>query len=162
MSRRNAPLLAILTQALNYVVIGVAAAVLVLAIGKIIGGHIILSLNLFWLLPLIATVVLTSLAIAFLVAGLTSSPQTASNVGATISFLLFALTGAMLPIEALPDALREIVPYVVPHTAIIQAIRGISLTGADISVYQRQVMIGIGWLAAALAAAALAYRFTDD
>src|SRR3990170_3814233 len=106
MSRRNAPLLAILTQALNYVVIGVAAAVLVLAIGKIIGGHIILSLNLFWLLPLIATVVLTSLAIAFLVAGLTSSPQTASNVGATISFLLFALTGAMLPIEALPDALR--------------------------------------------------------
>jgi len=37
MSRRNAPLLAILTQALNYVVIGVAAAVLVLAIGKIIG-----------------------------------------------------------------------------------------------------------------------------
>jgi ABC-type polysaccharide/polyol phosphate export permease len=115
-----------------------------------------------WLIPLIGLAVLTSLAIAFAVAGLTPNPQTASNVGQTISFLLFAFTGAILPVDALPGVLPTVVPYAVPHTALIEAIRGIALTGANITHYGTQVLIGAGWLAAALLVASLAYRFADE
>lgn len=156
------PILAILAQALAYVGIGVAAAALVLTIGKLIGGQIAITTNLLWLIPLFAMVVLTSLAIAFTVAGLTPNPQTASNVGATITFLLFALTGAMLPIEALPNPLPNIVPYAVPHAALIQVIRAITLAGAGIASYGKQVLIGSVWMIAAFFAAALAYRFTEE
>jgi ABC-type multidrug transport system permease subunit len=100
--------------------------------------------------------------VAFVIAGLTPNPQTASNVGQTVTFLLFALTGAILPIEALPGALPEIVPYAVPHTALIEAVRGIALTGAPITQYGTEVLVGAAWLAVALIIATFAYRFSDE
>jgi ABC-2 type transport system permease protein len=156
------PPLVITTQILTYVALGVAAAAAVLTVGTLMGGNLALTANLLWLVPLIGMAVLTALAIAFAVAGLTPNPQTASNVGLTISFLLFALTGAILPVEALPGPLPELVPYAVPQTALIEAIRGIALTGAGITHYGTQLLVGAAWLAIALAVAALAYRFTDE
>jgi ABC-type polysaccharide/polyol phosphate export permease len=138
------------------------AVALVLTVGTLIGGDLAITLNLLWLAPLIAVAVITALATSFAVAGLTPDPQTAANVGQTITFLLFAFTGAILPVEALPGALPDIVPYAVPHTALIEAIRGIALTGAPITDYGRQILIGTGWLGLALVVAALAYRFTED
>lgn len=156
------PALLITIQSLTYVAVGVTAAALVLAVGKAIGGSVAVTANLLWLVPLIAMAVLTALAIAFAIAGLTSDPQTASNVGQTVTFLLFALTGSVLPVQALPGPLPEIVPYAVPHTSLIEAIRGIALTGADITRYGTQVLVGAAWLVGALVLASLAYRFTDD
>lgn len=156
------PPLVIAVQILTHVGLGVAAAGLILAVGALIGGELAVTLNLVWLVPLIAMAVLTALATAFAVAGLSPNPQTASNVGATISFLLFALTGAILPVEALPGPLPDIVPYAVPHTALIDAIRGIALTGAPISRYGTQILIGALWLTVAFVVAALVYRFTDE
>jgi ABC-2 type transport system permease protein len=156
------PSLVITTQILNYVVLGVAAAAVVLTVGTLMGGNLALTANLLWLVPLIGMAVLTALAIAFAVAGLTPNPQTASNVGLTISFLLFALTGAILPVEALPGPLPELVPYAVPQTALIEAIRGIALTGAGITRYGTQLLVGAAWLVVALIVAGLAYRFTDE
>lgn len=156
------PPLVIAVQIATYVVVGVVAAALVLAVGKLIGGDLAMTANLLWLVPLIGMAVLTSLAIAFAVAGLTPNPQTASNVGQTVTFLLFAFTGAILPVDALPGALPDIVPYAVPHTSLIEAIRGIALTGADITRYGTQVLVGAAWLAVTLTVAARAYRFTDE
>ena len=149
-------------QTLTYVGLGVVASALVLAIGKLVGGKLAISANLLWLIPLIALVVLTSIAIAFAIAGLTPNPQTASNVGGTLSFLLFALTGAMLPVEALPGVLPDIVPYAVPHTSLIEAIRGIALTGDSITAYGEQVLVGLVWLVVAFTVAAISYRFTEE
>lgn len=156
------PPLVIAVQIATYVAVGVVAAALVLAVGKLIGGELTMTANLLWLVPLIGMAVLTSLAIAFAVAGLTPNPQTASNVGQTITFLLFAFTGSILPVQALPGALPDIVPYAVPHTSLIEAIRGIALNGADITRYGTHVLVGAAWLAAALVVASLAYRFTDE
>jgi ABC-2 type transport system permease protein len=156
------PPLVIATQILTYVVLGVAAAAVVLTVGKLMGGNLAMTAHLLWLVPLIGMAILTALAIAFAIAGLTPNPQTASNVGLTISFLLFALTGAILPVEALPGPLPDIVPYAVPQTALIEAIRGIALTGADITHYSTQVLIGAAWLAVALVVAARTYRFTAE
>ena len=156
------PPLVIVVQILSYVGLAVVAVALVLTVGTLIGGDLAITLNLLWLAPLVVMAVITALATSFAVAGLTPDPQTAANVGQTITFLLFALTGAILPVEALPGALPDIVPYAVPHTALIEAIRGIALTGAPIIDYGRQILIGTGWLGLTLVAAALAYRFTED
>lgn len=152
----------IAVQALSYVGLGVMASSLVLAIGGLVGGRIALTANLLWLIPLIALVAVTSIALAFGIAGLTPNPQTATNVGSTISLLMFGFSGVMFPTEALPGALPDIVPYVVPHTALIEAIRGIALTGESITAYAQQILVGAGWLAVAFTTAALAYRFTDE
>jgi hypothetical protein len=39
---------------------------------------------------------------------------------------------------------------------------GIALTGANITQYGTQVLVGAGWLAASLIVASLTYRFTDE
>lgn len=156
------PYLVVAAQMLSFVGLGVLAASVMLALGKLIGAGLAITANLLWLIPLVALVALTALAIAFAVAGLTPNPQTAANVGATISFLLFGFTGVMLPIEVLPGALPDIVPYVVPYTSLMEAIRGIALTGQDITAYGEQVLVGLVWLVGAFTLAAFAYRFTEE
>ena len=152
----------IAVQAATYVGLGVVASGLVLTIGKMVGGHIALTANLIWLIPLIALVAITSIALGYATAGLTPNPQTATNVGSTITFLIMGFSGVMFPIEALPGALPDIVPYAIPHASLIEAIRGIVLTGENITSYGQQVVIGAAWLALAFAVAARAYRFTDE
>jgi ABC-type multidrug transport system permease subunit len=149
-------------QTLTYVGLGVVASVLVLTVGKLVGGNVAVTTNLLWFIPLVALVALTSIALAYTIAGLTPNPQTATNFGSTVSFLMFGFAGVMFPTQALPGVLPDLVPYAVPHTALIEAIRGIALTGAPITDYGRQILIGTGWLGLTLVAAALAYRFTED
>ncbi len=149
-------------QSLTYVGLGVVASALVLTIGKLVGGNLAITTNLIWLIPLVAVAAVTSIAKGNAIAGLTPNPQTATNVGGTVSFLMFGFAGVMFPTEALPGVLPDIVPYAVPHTALIQAIRGIALNGESITAYGQQVLIGGVWLAAALSVASLAYRFTEE
>ena len=152
----------IAVQAATYVGLGVVASGLVLTIGKMVGGHIALTANLIWLIPLIALVAITSIALGYATAGLTPNPQTATNVGSTITFLIMGFSGVMFPIEALPGALPNIVPYAIPHTALIEVIRGIALSGDAITGYGHDLLIGAAWLAVAFVVAARAYRFTDE
>jgi ABC-2 type transport system permease protein len=151
----------IAVQALTYVGLGVVASALVLTIGKLVGGNLAITENLLWLIPLVAATAITSIAMGYAIAGLTPNPQTATNVGGTVSFLMFGFAGVMFPTEALPGVLPDLVPFVVPHTALIEAIRGIALTGAPITHYGTQILVGAVWLAVALTVAALAYRFTE-
>ncbi len=156
------PLRFIAVQSATYVALGVGASLLVLAIGRLVGGNIAMTWNLLWLIPLISVVAITSIALGYAIAGLTPNPQTASNVGAAVTFLMFGFSGVLFPIVALPGALPDIVLYAVPHTALIEIIRGITLTGDDVTGYGRQLLIGAGWLIAAFAAATVFYRFTED
>ncbi|MGH8874620.1 MAG: ABC transporter permease [Acidimicrobiia bacterium] len=149
-------------QSLTYVGLGVVASALVLIIGKLVGGNLTITANLLWLIPLVAVIAVTSIAMGYAIAGLTPNPQTATNIGGTVSFLMFGFSGVMFPTEALPGLLPDIVPYAVPHTALIEAIRGIALTGESVTAYGHQVLVGAGWLAGAFIVAALGYRFTDD
>jgi ABC-2 type transport system permease protein len=148
-------------QTLTYVGLGVVASGLVLAVGRLVGGTVAMTSNLLWLVPLIAVVAITSIAMGYAIAGLTPNPQTATNVGGAVSFLMFGFSGVLFPTEALPGALPHIVAFV-PHTALIEIIRAIVLTGETITGYGPQLLIGTGWLAAAFTAAALSYRFTES
>src|SRR5919106_3400226 len=84
-------------QAATYVGLGVVASGLALTIGKMVGGKIALTANLIWLIPLIALVAITSIALGYATAGLTPNPQTATNVGSTITFLIMGFSGVMFP-----------------------------------------------------------------
>lgn len=149
-------------QILGYVALGLVASGLALAIGAVVGAHIVIGPSLLWLIPLQAIGVLTALAIAFTIAGLTPNPATANIVGGAVVLPLFALAGAFLPVAALPAPLPDIIPYALPYAALIEAFRGIALTGASVTAYTPQVAIGIAWLVAAFAVATRVYRFTDD
>ena len=156
------PLRFIAVQSATYVLLGVVASLLVLAIGKLVGGTITMTANLLWLIPVIAVVAITSIALGYAIAGLTPNPQTASNVASTVTFLMFGFSGVLFPIAALPGALPDIVLYAVPHTALIEIIRGIVLDGDSVTAYGQQLLIGAGWLIVGFAGATLLYRFTDD
>lgn len=156
------PLKFIVVQSATYVGLGVVASGLVLTIGRLVGGTITLTVNLWWLPPVIAVIAVTSIALGYATAGLTPNPQTATNVGSTITFLIMGFSGVIFPIEALPSVLPDVVPYAVPHTALVQIIRGITLHGDTITGYGEQLLIGAGWLVVSFTAATLSYRFTED
>jgi ABC-2 type transport system permease protein len=149
-------------QVASYLALGLVAAALALAIGTIMGAHVVIGASLLWLIPLQAIVVLTALSIAFAIAGLTPNPQTANLVGGSVALPLFVLTGAFVPVAVMPAPLPDIVPYAVPYTALIEAIRGIALSGASVTAYGPQLAVGIAWLVAMFVVAARAYRFIDE
>jgi ABC-2 type transport system permease protein len=149
-------------QILGYIVLGLVASGLALAIGAVMGARLVIAPNLLWLIPLQVIGVLTALSIAFALAGLTPNPATANIVGGAVVLPVFALTGAILPVAALPAPLPDIVPYVVPYSSLVEAIRGITLTGASITEYGTRVAVGIAWLVVMFSMAASAYRFTED
>jgi hypothetical protein len=60
----------------------------------------------------------------------------------------------------MPAPLPEIVPYAVPYAALIEATRGIALTGASVTGCALQVAVGSAWLVAIFLVATRAYRFT--
>ncbi len=156
------PIRFIAVQGATYVGLGVVASLLVLAIGTLVGGNLTITAHILWLIPLVALVAVTSIALGYAIAGFSPNPQTAQNIGATVTFLMFGFAGVMFPIAALPGALPDIVVYAVPHTALIEVIRGIALYGDPITGYGTQLIIGLGWLAGALLIASVFYRFTDD
>lgn len=126
------------------------------------GARLVVGPSLQWLILLQTIGVLTALSVAFAVAGLTSNPATANIVGGAVVLPVFALAGAILPVVALPAPLRDIVPYAVPYASLVEAARGIALTGASITAYSSQMAIGLAWLLVTFALAAGAYRFTED
>lgn len=156
------PALFIAAQIVSYLALGVVAVTAALGTGLLVGGNLAITANLLWLVPLVSIGVLTALSFAFAIAGIAPNPQTANIMVVAFVMPFFALSGAFLPLDALPGALPEITPYAVPYASLIEAIRGIALSGASITAYGTEVLVGLGWLALFFAVAVKVYRFTDD
>jgi ABC-2 type transport system permease protein len=149
-------------QIVSYVALGLFVSGLALAIGTLMGAEVVVGLNLLWLIPLEVIGVLTALSLAFAIAGLTPNPATANIVGGAVTLPLFVLSGATLPVAAMPAPLPDIVPYALPYASLIEAVRGIALSGSSITAYGPQVAVGLAWLVAVFLVASRAYRFTED
>lgn len=154
--------LVIAMQMVTYLLLGVWNGTLMLAFGALVGAEVKLTANLVWLPLLFAIVMLIALGIAFAIAGFTATPQAANSVSMALGLPLAFFTGAMYPVEALPGVLPHVVEYGVPFTSIIEAVRGIALTGASIAAYGTEILVGLGWLGLAFALAVRFYRFTDE
>lgn len=75
---------------------------------------------------------------------------------------LMFLSGAMLPLDALPGALLDIVKVAVPFASPIEAIRGIILDGTPITSYGPEILVGVAWALAMLIVATTVYRFDQE
>lgn len=148
----------ILGEVLPRSVMGVITIIGFLAAGYFLGANVDLGTELLMILPVTVVVTATGLSIAFVVAGLTKSPQNANALDSAISFPLYLFTGAMFPLAAFPDWLESAVRYL-PYTGLLTAVRGIAISGKSIAAFGSELSIAGIWMAILFVAAARAYRF---
>jgi ABC-2 type transport system permease protein len=148
----------IVGELLPRTVMGVVTFIGFLAVGRLLGAGIRLQLGVIDLVPVIMMIIFTGLGIAFLITGLTSSPQNANALDSSLNFLLFLFTGAMFPLAAFPERLEEVARFL-PYTGLIVAIRGIATHGQRLAEFGPELAIASAWIALLLFAAPRAYRF---
>jgi hypothetical protein len=83
-------------------VMGMVTVVAFLALGQALGAHVRLGPELVAVIPLMAIVTTIGLTWAFVIAGVTNSPQDATALDSYMSFPLYLFTGAMWPLAAFP------------------------------------------------------------
>ena len=137
---------------------GMITLIAFLTAGNALGANIRIGVELVAVLPVMLMVTFTGLSWAFIIAGLTRTPQNANALDSAVSFPLYLFTGAMLPLEAFPAWLGEVAGYI-PYTGLIATVRGIVLGGQPLTDFGFDLAIGSGWMALLLVAAARAYRF---
>lgn len=139
-------------------VLGMITVVAFLAAGNALGANVRMGVELVWVLPVMVMVTLTGLSVAFVVAGITKTPQNANAMDTAVNWPLYLLTGAIFPLAAFPTWLGEIAQYI-PYTGLITTVRGIVLEGRALADFGSELAIGLGWIAVLLVAAARTYRF---
>jgi ABC-2 type transport system permease protein len=148
----------ILGEVLPRTIMGVVTIGGFFAVGKALGADIHLEPGMVAVVPVMAMVTVTGLSVAFVVAGLTRTPQNANALDSSISFPLYLFTGAMFPLAAFPTWLQETARFL-PYTGLIATVRGIVLHGQPLSDFGPDLAIGAAWMALLLLAAVRAYRF---
>ena len=148
-------------QILTYLVLGVLVSMALLLVGVAAGASINFTPDLLWLAPLFAVLVATGLAFAFAIAGAMRTPEAANALSMLTGLPLGFLIGVTYPRQALPGDLPHLTGYL-PFSALIETVRGIALGQAPITHYGHQILIGLAWLAVALALAVRLYRLTEE
>jgi len=138
--------------------LGMIALIVFLAVGNALGADIRLGARLIVVLPVMVMVTFTGLSVAFIIAGLTKTPQNANALDTAANWPLYLLTGAMFPLAAFPTWLEEMAQYI-PYTGLIATVRGILLDGRPLTDFGSELAIGALWIGVLLVGAARAYRF---
>lgn len=140
-------------------VLGMITVVGFLAAGNALGANVRMGLELVAVLPvMIMVTVPTGLSVAFIIAGITRTPQNANATDTAVNWPLYLVTGAIFPLGAFPTWLEAIAQYV-PYTGLIATVRGVVLDGRPLTDFPSELAIGGIWIALLLAAAARTYRF---
>jgi ABC-2 type transport system permease protein len=148
----------ILGEVVPRAVMGMVTMVAFIAVGRALGADVRLEPGIVAVVPVIALVTATGLSVAFVIAGLTKSPQDANALDSYVSFPLYLFTGAMFPLAAFPDWLQQLAHFI-PYTGLIATVRGIVLDGLPLTHFGPELAIGIAWLALLFAAASRVYAF---
>jgi ABC-type multidrug transport system permease subunit len=138
--------------------LGMITLIVFLAVGNALGADIRLGVELIEVLPVMVMVTFTGLSAAFIIAGLTKSPQNANALDTAANWPLYLLTGAAYPLAAFPAWLEEFAQYI-PYTGLIATVRGILLDGRPLTDFGSELAIGAVWMAVLVVGAARAYRF---
>ena len=138
--------------------LGMIALVAFLVAGNALGANIRLGAELLAVLPVMVMVTFTGLSVAFIIAGITATPQNANALDTAVAWPLYLVTGATFPLAAFPAWLEDIARFV-PYTGLIATVRGIVLDGRPLIDFGSELAIGAIWIAILLLAAARAYRF---
>jgi len=117
-------------------VILLAASVIVIIIGKILGAKIVWNIADFryWLVPLnLFLVFLMTLSIGFMLSLISKSSRSAGTLGIVLGLLLSFTTGIWIPDFMLPEPMR-ILAHSFPVTWALDLIRGIMVFDRDINM----------------------------
>jgi ABC-2 type transport system permease protein len=138
--------------------LGMIALIAFLVAGNALGANIRLGAELVAALPVMVMVTFTGLSVAFIIAGITATPQNANALDTAAAWPLYLVTGAMFPLAAFPAWLQDIAPFV-PYTGLIATVRGLVLDGRALTDFGSELAIGAVWMAILVVAASRAYRF---
>jgi ABC-2 type transport system permease protein len=153
-----APAQLIAGEVIPRAVMGMATVVAFLAVARTLGVDVRLGPDLLAVVPVIALVTAIGLSWAFVIAGLTRTPQDANALDSYVSFPLYLFTGAMWPLAALPDWLQQVARFI-PYTGLIAAVRGVVLYGQPLTDFGPELAIAVAWLVLLFVAAGRAYAF---
>jgi ABC-2 type transport system permease protein len=148
----------ILGELLPRTVMGIVTFVGFLLVGRALGAGIRLQVGVIDVVPVIMMIIFTGLAIAFAIAGLTSTPQNANALDSSLNFLLYLFTGAMFPLAAFPGWLEDLARFL-PYTGRIVTVRGIAIHRQRLADFGPELAIAGAWIALLLLSATRAYRF---
>jgi ABC-2 type transport system permease protein len=138
--------------------LGMVALVAFLVAGSALGANVRLGAELLAVLPVMVMVTFTGLSVAFIIAGITATPQNANALDTAVAWPLYLVTGATFPLAAFPAWLGELAQFI-PYTGLIATVRGLVLDGRALTEFGSELAIGAAWIAVLLVAASRAYRF---
>ena len=152
-----APVKFLSAQVLARLMLALAQAVLILAVGVFLfGGHV--YGNVLWLLLLAVVANLIFLNIGFAVAGRASNPDAAQGLGQAVALPMMFLSGVFFPTDTLPNVLRQVVEFL-PLTPLIEALRKISVDGLSIVDTGPQLALLGAWVIVSFFLASRSFRF---
>lgn len=138
--------------------LGMVTLVVFLGAGKALGADLRMGIELLAVLPVMVMVTFTGLSVAFIIAGVTKTPQNANALDTAANWPLYLLTGAFYPLAAFPAWLEELAWYI-PYTGLIATVRGVLLDGRPLTDFGAELAVGAVWIAVLLVGAVRAYRF---
>lgn len=147
----------IVAEVIPRAVLGMITVVGFLAAGNALGARIRLGTELLSVLPVMLMVTMTGLGVAFIIAGVTRTPQNANALDTAANWPLYLLTGAIFPLGAFPSWLEGMAQYL-PYTGLIATVRGLVLAGRPLADFGSELAIGAIWIVVLLWGAARAYR----
>jgi ABC-2 type transport system permease protein len=148
----------ILGEVIPRTALGMVTIIAFLAVGQALGANIRLEPGIVAVVPVMVMVTVIGLSVAFVIAGLTRTPQNANALDSSISFPLYLFTGAMFPLAAFPGWLAAAARFI-PYTGLIATVRGIVIEGRPLTDFGPELAIAAAWMALLFVAAAQAYRF---
>jgi ABC-2 type transport system permease protein len=156
------PLAFISAQTLSRLALAVVQVIAVLGVARLIGASIEVGPNLAWVLVPVTMIVLTGLAIGFIWAGITRTPEGANTLDVMMAIPILFLAGALWPREAYPETLERITDYAIPFVASFDTLRGIALDGASITAYGPELLVGAAWIVVLFALASRVYPLGEE
>jgi ABC-2 type transport system permease protein len=139
-------------------VMGMVTIIVFFAVGRALGANLRFDPGIVAVIPVMAMVTSTGLSVAFVIAGLTRTPQNANALDSSISFPLYLFTGAMFPLAAFPGWLEQVARFI-PYAGLIATVRGIAIDGRPLTDFGPELAIAAVWIALLSVGAARAYRF---
>ena len=148
----------IIGEVIPRAIMGMITIIGFLVVGGVLGANIRIGPEIIAVIPVMAIVTAIGISVAFIIAGLTSSPQNANAFDSAISFPLYLFTGAMFPLSAFPEWLERAAQFI-PYTGLITTVRGIVLDGQPLTDFGAELAIPVVWMALLVLAATRVYRF---
>jgi len=148
----------IIGEVIPRAVMGMITILGFLVVGGALGANIRIGSEIIAVIPVMAMVTVIGISVAFIIAGLTRTPQNANAVDSAVSFPLYLFTGAMFPLSAFPEWLEEAAQFI-PYTGLIATVRGIVLDGRPLTDFGPELAIPAAWMVLLVLAAARVYRF---